>query len=39
MKRSEKFFGMQVSMTQQSGDFWKLMFTIITHNMWSYHKQ
>ena len=29
---SGKFYGMQVSMTQQSGNFWKIIFTTITHN-------
>ena len=32
MKCSGKFYGMQVSMTQQSGDFEKIIFTIVTHN-------
>ena len=32
IKCDGKFYGMQVSMTQQSGDFLKLIFTIITHN-------
>ena len=32
MKYFGKFYGMQVSMTNQSGDFKKLLFTTITHN-------
>ena len=32
MKCSGKFYGMQVSMTKQSGDFQKLIFTTFTHN-------
>lgn len=31
-KCSGKFSGMRVSMTKQSGDFEKLIFTTITHN-------
>ena len=32
MKFSGKFYGMQVSMTQLSDDFWKLIFTKVTNN-------
>ena len=32
MKCSGNFYGKKVSMTQQSGNFWKLVFTIITRN-------
>lgn len=32
MKCFEKFYVMQVSMTQQPGDSWKLIFTTITQN-------
>ena len=32
MKCSAKFYGMQVSMTRQYGDFKKLIFTTITHD-------
>ena len=32
MKCSGKFYVVQVSMTQQSGDFKELLFTTITHN-------
>ena len=32
MKCSGKFYGMQVSMAKESGDFWKLIFTKIAHN-------
>ena len=31
---STKFYGMQVSMTQQSEDFQRPIFTTITHNLW-----
>ena len=32
MKCSGKFYGMQVSMTQLSDHFWKLIFTKVTNN-------
>ena len=32
IKYSGKFYGMQISMTKQSGEIKKCIFTIITHN-------